>query len=160
MLTGLFSQSDVVRNGTCGIVGRPCDIVNGRRSGTSSSFVVASVNGNTSTCSLQTLDFGAGLLIHIRGTIIISLGYCNFTLFIFVQFDFARYHMARSPCFVALTILSNSNGTCIIDFDTTNMIHTAVSSSKRGNLQETDTHGQDQDQRLQTFGRVLHDTFS
>ena len=33
-------------------------------------------------------------------------------------------------------------------------------SSKRGNLQETDTHGQDQDQRLQTFGRVLHDTFS
>ena len=36
----------------------------------------------------------------------------------------------------------------------------SFSKSKRGNLQETDTHGQDQDQRLQTFGRVLHDTFS
>ena len=65
--------------------------------------------------------------------------------------------------FVVGALFSDSKTTIFRDGNIAYRILTSMrsfSKSKRGNLQETDTHGQDQDQRLQTFGRVLHDTFS
>ena len=78
--------------------------------------------------------------------------------------NFAGYGFGTSGVnlgFVILTALNDGEIAVFVDLDAFDLVgSTCMVSSKRGNLQETDTHGQDQDQRLQTFGRVLHDTFS
>ena len=74
--------------------------------------------------------------------------------------NFASYGFSTGA--VICTLLDDGESAVFVDINTfyNKSIVIRMGNSKRGNLQETDTHGQDQDQRLQTFGRVLHDTFS
>ena len=83
-----------------------------------------------------------------------------------VRAVFFCYNLAAFGCFgsILVCVAAFDNGKATVTFKGgsagNNIAGMTIGSSKRGNLQETDTHGQDQDQRLQTFGRVLHDTFS
>ena len=97
----------------------------------------------------------------------IGFGRIGFIVAIFLNFytDFALDGFFAVGFFIqiqmSLASLGNSNCAILRNVNCNDRLITRnTGSSKRGNLQETDTHGQDQDQRLQTFGRVLHDTFS
>ena len=135
LFAGFSSDFDSILNGTGILAGS-----------------VRALNGNIGGVQPQLANIGFG-----------GIGFIV-AIFLNLYTDFAcDDFIAVSLFFIQMSLASLGDSNCAILRNVNcndRLITRNTGSSKRGNLQETDTHGQDQDQRLQTFGRVLHDTFS